>query len=295
MTAPSSYTPTQWLDTASGNTPLSAANLNKIEQGIVGAYSRSNSLALNPTIVRTGSYTINYNDFGRFDCSAQNLVSTLPPSSPGALIGVKKTDATANTATFNPAGTDSIDGSTAAVVLRVPRETRMLVGISDGWVTIAGNTPISSLDLRYAAPPLFYAVAATTQSIPNDTSAAVNFTAETYDTASGHSTTTNTSRYTATKAGYYLCSGAVAFQFNNTTGSRAAFLSKNGVGWAGSSGSIVPVNGLPTRVVTPAAIINLALNDYVELWAYQNAGIATSTEATASNASSLSVAFLSPS
>jgi hypothetical protein len=32
----------------------------------------------------------------------------------------------------------------------------------------------------------------------------------------------------------------------------------------------------------------------VELWGYQNAGIATSTEATVTTASSLSVAYLSP-
>jgi hypothetical protein len=293
MTTPG-YTPTQWLDTANGNTPLSAANLNKIEGGIVGAYTKASSLALNPTIIRTGSYTLNYNDFGRFDCSAQNITSTLPAASVGALIGVKKTDATSNTATFNPAGSDVINNSASPLVLRIPLETRMLVGISGGWVTIAGNTPVSSLDLRYAAPPLFHAVAATTQSIPNDTPTAVNFTAETYDTASGHSTSSQTSRYVAQKAGYYQCSGAVAFQFNNTTGSRAATLYKNGVLWAGSSGSIAPVNGLATRVVTTTTVINLALNDYVELWAYHNAGIATSTEATATNASSLSVAFLAP-
>jgi len=295
MTTPSSYTPTQWLDTASGNTPLSAANLNKIEGGIVGAYDKASGLALNPTIVRTGSYTLNYNDFGRFDCSAQSLVSTFPAASPGALIGVKKTDATANTATFNPAGTDTINGSTSPIILRIQRETQMLVGISGGWVTIAGNTPVSALDARYTTPPLFYAVAATTQSIPNDTPTPVTFTAETYDTANGHSTTTNTSRYTATKAGYYLCSGMISYQFNNTTGSRAAILYKNGVQWAGGAGEIPPVNGLPTKPVTPAVVMNLALNDYVELWAYHNAGIATSTTATATTASSLSVAYLAPS
>jgi hypothetical protein len=294
MTTPSTYTPTQWLDTASGNTPLSAANLNKLEQGIVGAYTKASGLALNPTIIRTGSYTLNYNDFGRFDCSAQNLVSTLPAASAGALIGVKKTDATSNTATFNPAGADTIDGSASAIVLRLQNETRMLVGISGGWVTIAGNTTVSTLDTRYTTPPLFYAVQASTQSIPHDTVTPITFSAETYDTASGHSTSATTSRYVSQKAGYYLCSGMVAYQFNNTTGVRATVLYKNGVQWAGASTESPPANALPTRLATPTVIINLALNDYVEVAAYHSAGIATSTEVTAFTASSLSVAYLSP-
>lgn len=294
MTTPTSYGPTTWVDTASGNTPLSASNLNKIEQGIVNAYVRANQFALNPTIIRTGAFTLNYNDFGRWDCSAQTLTSTLPAAQLGALIGVKKVDATANTAIFNPAGTDTIDGVAGPLTLRLQNEARVLVGITGGWVVVNGVNTVTSLDARYAAPPLFYAVAATTQSITHDTVTPINFSAETYDTASGHSVSALTSRYVAQKAGYYLCSGMISYSFNNTTGVRAALLYKNGVQWAGGSGQIAPANALPTRVATPAVVINLALTDYVELNAYHSAGIATSTEATAATASSLSVAFLSP-
>src|SRR3954462_7443820 len=104
MSSPVSYTPLTWIDTASGNTPLSAANLNRIELGIAAAYTRMAQLSLNPTVIRTGSYTINANDLGRFDASASNLVSTLPAAVAGMLIAVKKIDSTSNTVSFNPSG-----------------------------------------------------------------------------------------------------------------------------------------------------------------------------------------------
>lgn len=296
MTAPTFYTPTSWIDTSSGNTPLSAANLNKIEQGIVNAYVRANQLALTPTVVRTGSFTINYSDFGRFDCSAQSLTSSLPSSQVGSIIGVKKTDATSNTATFNPAAGETIDGISASLILRVPGESRILVGVSGGWVVLSGVNPVGSLDLRYApvataSPPLFYATQTVTQNFADNTPVAVTFSTEVVDTANGHSTSTNTSRYTCQQAGWYVCSGMVSYNYQNLTGVRAALIYKNGVIIPGASSQIPPGNGLPTRPATPAVLVNLAVNDYVELYAYQNCGTTIISEASATTGSSLTVSF----
>lgn len=300
MTAPTFYTPTNWIDTSSGNTPLSAANLNKIEQGIVNAFLRAGNLALNPTVIRTGSFTLSYNDFGRFDCSAQTLVSSLPTSAVGAMIGVKKTDSTANTARFNPAAGDTIDGSSSPIILTTQNESRILIGISGGWTSVYGQSTVPALDLRYAplgaatllqTPPVFYATQTAAQSIANTTFVPLTWPSEVVDSNNGHSTSSQTSRYVCQQAGWYSVGGVVNYVTQNQTGIRAALLYKNGTEYGGGSAQILPTAS-QTRVVTPTVLMQLAVNDYVELVAYQSSGVTTSTEGAATTGSSFSVFFI---
>jgi hypothetical protein len=114
------------------------------------------------------------------------------------------------------------------------------------------------------------------QTLTNNTYQAVNFQAEDFDLPSpgGHSTSTNTSRYTCQSgfAGKYTISGALAFSAH-ATGIRGGKLMKNGVEVFGS-GVMLPNCGgsAATRVPVPAIGVDLAVGDYVELWAYQNSG-----------------------
>lgn len=110
------------------------------------------------------------------------------------------------------------------------------------------------------------------QTLADATGAAVNFDTEVVDYDAGHSTTTNTSRYTAQTAGYYMVSGAVGF-VGNATGSRLAWLAVNGTAVNGSEVGFgtVPNNG-HVEITVPATLVYLNSGDYVQLFAYQTSG-----------------------
>ncbi len=88
------------------------------------------------------------------------------------------------------------------------------------------------------APPAFWGYATSTQSIVNaNTMTALNLDTEVLDPDGGHSTVTNTSRYTATVPGTYLVFGSVGWS-NNNNGDRRIQISLNGAGVIGSGVSI---------------------------------------------------------
>lgn len=99
----------------------------------------------------------------------------------------------------------------------------------------------------------------------------IPMTGETYDQPeSFHSTTTNTSRFTALTSGLYLFTGQVAHAFSTNTGLRGASLYKNGTD--GRATNRVPAANSQTAYVQVNAQIAMSVNDYVELTAYQNSG-----------------------
>jgi len=129
------------------------------------------------------------------------------------------------------------------------------------WATPAGGSSFSGCSL-------YKSVA---QSIGNATATAVTFDSENFDVNGYHSTSTNTSRITipSDKAGYYLISGSLGFA-GNTTGIRISYLYKNG------SLLNLPAT-IPAVVANDVRVsfnytVNLAVSDYIELFAYQNSG-----------------------
>lgn len=109
------------------------------------------------------------------------------------------------------------------------------------------------------------------QSVANNTATAITFNDEDYDTDGFHSTSTNTSRFTVPsgKGGYYLLSATISYDVNNT-GNRALYFYKNGSAYHYAE----QANGISTwaTMMNAALVINLAVGDYVELYAYQNSG-----------------------
>lgn len=105
----------------------------------------------------------------------------------------------------------------------------------------------------------------------------VTWEAEDYDTDGGHSTVTNTSRYTSQTAGWYYLS--VNFQFtvnaNEKNGTREVCFQKNGNGSLKQSRQDEYLgNGeFQGRVfMRTAGHIYLAVNDYVEVLFHQDSG-----------------------
>jgi hypothetical protein len=150
------------------------------------------------------------------------------------------------------------------------------------------NSNIRDAGNFFLSWPVFEGRQTVAQSIANASFVPITFDTEDIDTDNGHSTSTNTSRYTGQTQGRFQISGAIGYAAN-ATGRRATGLSLNGA----------PINGGQTA--SPATTINDAeyptrtktmfLNgstDYVEIVAYQESGGALNTFATTGGQSSFS-------
>jgi len=148
------------------------------------------------------------------------------------------------------------------------------------WTSALWNANILG-GLNYLfAPVRFKAYSSTTQTITSNTSSTVlTLDTEIVDSDNGHSTVTNTSRYTCQTAGMYFVSGSVCYA-TNSTNTRTLQIFLNGVGVTGSAVQAAPPSNRGASVFT-ATTVQLAVGDYVELATWQDTGtIGTSTLAT---------------
>lgn len=127
-------------------------------------------------------------------------------------------------------------------------------------------------------PPLCVAYANAVQSIPNNTWTSLLFGANKVDTYNGHSVTTNTSRYVAQVAGWYIVSGVAVLGSSGTN--VASRLAVNGtvVLATANTGGALAAASLATAACDLPVFLNV--NDYVEVQMYQNSGGAVNTSAT---------------
>lgn len=111
------------------------------------------------------------------------------------------------------------------------------------------------------------------------TAFAVLFDTETVDYANGHSTVTNTSRYTATDAGWHFVKGHIGTGAPAaSTGQSSAYLAVNGTEVAGTRDQRDCNSGRGcSHTVSDYVFLNVG--DYVEVWFVQNSG-STLTAAT---------------
>ncbi len=130
-----------------------------------------------------------------------------------------------------------------------------------------------------AVTPRAKMVATATQAISDSTTTALLFASEDIDDDSGHSTVTNTSRWTSVSAGWYLCSGVV-FHGGSTAGtSRTCEIAVNGTTASGGSASSGPRPGGTGSFsqASPTTLVHLNVSDYVELRIFQNSGGSVTT------------------
>ena len=144
----------------------------------------------------------------------------------------------------------------------------------------AGNGP--KLALSSLKGSRCYASASGTQSLSNATATALALDTTDLDTdPSGnaqHSNVTNNSRLTCKTAGDYIIGGGFVFA-SNATGFRWAYLFKNATTYLDNIGFQAPTGTGVSALVSLTTFASLAVNDYVELFGYQDSGgsLATST------------------
>lgn len=138
---------------------------------------------------------------------------------------------------------------------------------------MAGNLDVLNMvDVAFLKnPPSFVGTQSVTQNIGNSVWVSVSIDTTQYDNYTGHSNVTNNSRYTCQLAGWYTVNGVISYSANGT-GSRAARISVNGSPISGGCGFIVPPSANAAGVVTPTRDIQLNVNDYVEIQAWQSSG-----------------------
>lgn len=149
-------------------------------------------------------------------------------------------------------------------------------------LVVTAGALASFADLGNLKPSRCYASASGTQSLANATATAIALdTTDTDTDPSGnaqHSTSVNTSRLTCKTAGWYTVGGGMTFA-SNATGFRWAYLMKNGTTYLENSGFQAPTGTGVSALVSLTTLVYLAVNDYVELYAYQDSGgsLATTT------------------
>jgi hypothetical protein len=153
--------------------------------------------------------------------------------------------------------------------------SKRAIGTTGQVLTVSGGVPTWAT--ASSGTPSFvgcFLYKSSNQSLSNDTTTVLTFTAEEIDTDGFHDNSTNTGRITIPtgKGGKYLFIGYASFAAN-ATGSRAINFTKNGsstiaaptrISANSESGSDTRVNG--------QIIANLNAGDYVEMTGYQKSG-----------------------
>lgn len=142
-------------------------------------------------------------------------------------------------------------------------------------LTFLGNVPLAVVNQ------------ATIQSIPNGSPTALSYDATQLDTYGGHSNTVNPSRYVCQQAGWYFVKAGVVWSTSSTSANRGIQLYKNGTAYPYSWTVNLAVGNFNNSGVETAALVQLAVGDYVEAWVVQNSGGALSTAVVATIASNM--------
>lgn len=204
-----------------------------------------------------------------------------------AWVGYGSGDITGITTGATSGLTGGVTSGTADLKLNTTAKGGLLVGTGSGTsseLAVGTNGQILTADsttatgLKWAAAssttPAYvgcYAYKSADQTISTGTYTAITLTQEDFDTDSFHSTVTNTSRMTipSGKAGKYLFNFSLQWS-GSTTAQRVLGIYKNGTQFSLLEN---PAGGTANSFTQSASIVmDLAVNDYVELFGYQNTG-----------------------
>ena len=135
---------------------------------------------------------------------------------------------------------------------------------SSGTVTTIGGTGSTSFTGCRAYN-------SATQSISDSTPQAVTFNSENHDTSSIHSTSSNTSRFTASATGYWRFRAGTGWD-TNTSGLRYLWWRVDGTTEVNGGAESVPTSAGTAPCGQTEVTLYLTTGQYVELMAYQTSG-----------------------
>jgi hypothetical protein len=175
-----------------------------------------------------------------------------------------------------PALSDPPNGPSQMQALALEVETELArIDAVDG----TQNANISALQSATNVPTFFIRNTAA-QSLNNTTFTALLFNTEDNDSDNGHSTVTNTDRYTVPKSGLWQASAGVSFA-TNVTGIRFIRLTLNGTPIAGSANSSPQLGaGEFSQVITRVVRVQCSAGDILRVEGWQSGGGALNTGTT---------------
>jgi hypothetical protein len=137
----------------------------------------------------------------------------------------------------------------------------------------------------------FVGVQTIAQSIGSGADTALTWDTEEFDTDSGHSLVTNTSRYVANTTGKFWVAGVSAFTIGDTstTTYRVSKIRVNGSA-VKAAAATANMNGIIMYVDVGPRLISLTSGDYVEICARHNRGSALNSDVSADGMSWMAVA-----
>lgn len=158
MSYTKNYAPGGWQDEPTETTPINAAALQHIEDGIAAAAATADAAAVRlvPTAVKTGAYTAAPGDLVLVDASAGSVTITAPTGpADGSAFAVKLVAVSGtNTVTIARGGTtDTFNaaGSTSLTLRLLNQGVIAQYKASGGiWWVVADDLPLGQLDTRYA-------------------------------------------------------------------------------------------------------------------------------------------------
>jgi hypothetical protein len=154
------------------------------------------------------------------------------------------------------------------------------------------NSAVTNLGNFMLGKPIAYLRQTAAQTLTTATNTLLTFDTEDIDRDNGHSTTTNTSRYTAQTAGWYFITGAASF-VGNATGTRVARFLINGTA-LNAGGNITSATLNTNTCVAPISnFVYLNVGDYLEIQVQQSSGANLNTYVTAPYQSFMSVIWVS--
>lgn len=130
------------------------------------------------------------------------------------------------------------------------------------------------------------------QTITTGTWTSITMDTEDVDDDAAHSTSSNTSRYTFARTGWFLVAWLVTFA-NNNTGARGARLAVNGSALAASQYlAQTPATTANPGIGGARLVQCTTVGDYVEVQGFHQVGANLNTQASADGASNMSVVFI---
>lgn len=156
------------------------------------------------------------------------------------------------------------------------------------------NANVKALGDFLLGVPVFYGYQTTTQSILTGTPTAINIDTEVLDSASGHSNTSNPSRYVPQAPGVYYVIATVAWASGPATASyRRAWVRVNGGNQKGLVGSIDQSSPVTCAVTAQGLVQCNGTTDYIECFGAQATGSNLATTSNSDYASALTVFWVS--